>query len=80
MPFEDVGFVGLGDDLRGSEGIFHEGFELSLETLCGEWRGHRVGAEWCAVGWKGWLFCVARYLAVRVVSDIFQIIVCVIII
>lgn len=35
MPFEDVLFVGHGDDFGVGEGIFVESFELSLETLGG---------------------------------------------
>lgn len=36
MPFENVLFVGLGDDFWVGERIFVEGLELSLETLSGE--------------------------------------------
>lgn len=36
VPFEDVAFVGLGDDCWVGEGVFVEGFEFSLETFGGE--------------------------------------------
>ena len=49
MPFEDIFFVGHGDDFRVGEGIFVEGFELSLETL-----GGKRGRHGCLLGC--WLF------------------------
>lgn len=40
MPFENVGFVGHGNNFGIAEGIFVEGLELSLETFGGEGRSH----------------------------------------